>query len=246
MSVIAVSNQKGGVNKTTITFNLGYLLAEKGKKTLLIDADPQGSLTTIFNVDDRAKNVYNVLLEQEPLQKTILEVEDNLHLLPGGIELANFELNVANRQGRENCFKDMLKDVSEQYDYILIDSPPSLGLLLINILNASDKVIIPTQTDYLAYKGLDLLLETIARVKDTFNSRLKIMGVVATGYDGRTLHSKEILELLEGMNILGVISNSVKVKDAILAAEPLHRYDKKNKIVEQYRKIAREVLQDGK
>ena len=244
--IIAISNQKGGVNKTTITFNLGYLLAEEGKKTLLIDADPQGSLTTIFNADNRAKNIYNVLLEQEPLQNTIIEVEESLHLLSGGIELSNFEVNVATKKGRENCFKEMLGEIKGQYDYILIDSPPSLGLLLINILNASERVIIPTQTDYLSYKGLDLLLHTIARVKETFNRELKIMGVVATGYDGRTLHSKEILELIEGMDVLGIITNSVKVKDATLAGEPLHRYDKKHKIVEQYIKIASEVLNDGK
>lgn len=244
--IIAVSNQKGGVGKSTLTFNMGYLLAEQGKRILVIDADPQGSLSTIFNVDDSMKNIYNVLLEQEPLQKTIIEVEENLHLLPGGIELADFEVNVAIKAGRENCFKEMLGEIEEQYDYILIDSPPSLGLLLINILNASNRVIIPTQTDYLSYKGLDLLLHTIARVKETFNRELKVLGVVATGFDGRTLHSKEILELIEGMNVLGIITNSVKVKDATLASEPLHRYDAKHKIVEQYKKIAREVLRDGR
>lgn len=244
--IIAVSNQKGGVNKTTLTFNLGYLLAEQGKRTLVIDADPQGSLSTIFNVDDREKNIYNVLLEQEPVQKTIVEIEENLYLLPGGIELANFEVNVATKPGRENCFKDMLSEIKSQYDYILIDSPPSLGLLLINILNASQRVIIPTHTDYLSYKGLSLLLHTVERIKETFNRELKIMGVVATGFDGRTLHSKEILELIEGLNVLGIITNSVKVKDATLASEPLHRYDKKHKIVEQYKKIAREVLKDVK
>lgn len=244
--IIAVSNQKGGVNKTTITFNLGYLLAEQGKRTLVIDADPQGSLSTIFNVEDRETNIYNVLMEQEALQKIIVEVEENLHLIPGGIELANFEVNVANKPGRENYFKEMLGKIKGQYEYIIIDSPPSLGLLLINILNASQRVIIPTQTDYLSYKGLDLLLNTVAKVKETFNRELKIMGVVATGFDSRTLHSKEILELIEGMNILGTITNSVKVKDATLASEPLHRYDKKHKIVAEYRKIAIEVLKDGK
>lgn len=244
--IIAISNQKGGVNKTTLTFNLSYLLAEQGKRTLVIDADPQGSLTTIFNATDRENNIYSVLLEQEPLQNTIMEIEENLYLLPGGIELSNFEVNVATKQGRENCFKDMIREVKDEYDYVLIDSPPSLGLLLINILNAADRVIIPTQTDYLSYKGLDLLLHTIKRVKETFNRDLKILGVVATGFDSRTLHSREILELIDGMNVLGIITNSVKVKDAILASAPLHRYDKKHKIVEQYRNIARGVLNDGK
>ncbi len=114
--IVAVSNQKGGVNKTTLTFNLGYLLAEQGKRTLVIDADPQGSLTTAFNTDNRKKNIYSVLLEQESLEKTVLEVEDNLYLLPGGIELANFEVNVATKRGRENCFKEMLgHKIVEQY-----------------------------------------------------------------------------------------------------------------------------------
>lgn len=244
--IIAVANQKGGVNKTTITFNLGYLVAEQGKKVLLIDADPQNSLTTIFNANNRDATIYSALMENEAIEKVIIQVADNLYLLPCSIELANFELNAVVKKGRENYFKNVLADIKGKYDYIFIDCPPSLGLLLINILNASDRVIIPTQTDYLSYKGLDLLLDTIARVKDTFNNGLKIMGVVATGYDARTLHSREILELLEGMKVLGVISNSVKVKDATLAAEPLHRYEPKHKIVEQYRKIAREVLEDGK
>lgn len=169
-----------------------------------------------------------------------------MHLLPGSIELADFEVNVATKPGRENYFKEMLGEIRSKYDYILIDSPPSLGLLLINILNASEEIIIPTQTDYLSYKGLDLLLHTIARVKETFNRNLKILGVVATGFDRRTLHSKEILELIDGMNVLGIITNSVKVKDATLASEPLHRYDKKHKIAEEYRKISREVLKNGK
>ena len=244
--IISISNQKGGVQKTTITFNLGYLLAEQGKKVLLIDADPQSSLTTIFNLGDDTYNIYSVLLENKELSKAIKQVDDNLDLLVGSIQLANFELNVATKIGRENCLKDVLHEIKGNYDYIFIDSPPSLGLLLLNILNASDRVIIPTQTDYLSYKGLDLLLYTIARVKDTFNKGLKILGVIATGYDSRTLHSREILELLEGMKVLGVISNSVKVKDAILAAEPLHKYEPKHKIVEQYKKIAREVLENGK
>lgn len=117
--IIEISNQKGGVNKTTLTFNMGYLLSEQGKRTLVIDADPQGNLSTIFNVDDGMKNIYNVLLEQEPLQKAIIEVEENLHLIPGGIELANFEVNVATKPGRENCFKEMLEEVRKQYDTFL-------------------------------------------------------------------------------------------------------------------------------
>lgn len=244
--VIAISNQKGGVGKTTLTFNLGYLLAEKGKKTLLIDADPQGSLTTIFNCNDRTSNIYGVLLDKEPIRDKIVSIEKGLDFLPGGIQLADFEVNVANKKGRENYFKNMIAEVAKNYDYILIDSPPSLGLLLVNILNAIDKLIIPTQTDYLSYRGLDLLLHTVARVKDNLNPTLKILGVVATGFDVRTLHAKEILELMEGMDILGIISNSVKVKDAVLEGQPLHRYDKGHKIAREYTRIAKEIMKHGK
>lgn len=244
--VIAISNQKGGVGKTTLTFNLGYLLAEKGKKTLLIDADPQGSLTTIFNQNDRTSNIYGVLLDKEPIKEKIVSIEKGLDFLPGGIQLADFEVNVANKKGRENYFKNMIAEVAENYDYILIDSPPSLGLLLVNILNAIDKLIIPTQTDYLSYRGLDLLLHTVARVKDNLNPTLKILGVVATGFDVRTLHAKEILELMEGMDMLGIISNSVKVKDAVLEGQPLHRYDKGHKIAREYTRIAKEIMKHGK
>ncbi len=245
--IIAISNQKGGVNKTTLTFNLGYILAEQGKKTLIVDADPQSSLSTIINITTKLKNIYNVLLEQEPIQNAIVEVDSNLHLLQGDIALANFEINVATMKGREFYFKEILKQVKSNYDYILIDSPPSLGLLLINILNASDGVIIPTHTDYLSYKGMELLLHTIARAKETFNKQLKIIGIVATNYDSRTLHSKEILDLLqEEFNIMGTVAVSTKVKDATLAGKPLHRYDNNHKIVTEYRRIAREVLEYGK
>lgn len=244
--IIAISNQKGGVNKTTLTFNLGYLLAEQGKRTLVIDADPQGSLTTIFNIESTSKDICNVLFRDDLIESNIINIEENLYLLPCSIELADFELNVANEKGRENYFRNILSQINMEYDYILIDSPPSLGLLLINILNASDKVLIPTQADYLSYKGLDLLLNTIAKVKEVFNKKLNILGVVVTGYDGRTLHSREILELMEGLEILGIISNSVKVKDASLAAEPLHRYDRKHKIADEYKKIAEKVINHGK
>lgn len=243
--IIAFSNQKGGVNKTTLTFNVGYLLAEAGKNVLVVDADPQSSLTTIFNVDSK-QNITDVLLNNESIDKVIIQIENNLALVPAGIELANFEVNVATKKGREYYFKDILEPIKDQYDYILIDSPPSLGLLLINILNASDRVIIPTQTDYLSYKGLDLLLHTVAKVKETFNRELKVSGVVATAHDGRTLHSREILELMEGLNVLAVITNSVKVKDATLASLPLHKYDSKHKVVAEYKKIVRSVLNDGK
>lgn len=244
--IISISNQKGGVNKTTLVFNLGYLLAEAGKRTLLIDLDPQGSLTTIFNLGEVDKDIYNVLMDKEPIGLAIKCMEDNLDLVPGGIQLSNAEIELAGVIGRENFLKDALEAIKEDYDYILIDCLPSLGLLLINALNAADQVVIPTSTDYLSYKGLDLLLETIAKVKVNFNSNLSVLGIVATMHDNRTLHNKEVLELIaDDFEILSTIGISTKVKDSTLAGVPLHRFDKKHKIVDQYMQIVRRII-DGK
>lgn len=243
--ILSVSNQKGGVTKTTLTFNLAYLLAEK-KKVLAVDLDPQGSLTTIFSPDDIQYTIYSVMCEGVKAKDAVISVSESLDLLAGGIQLANAEVELVNAKGRENYLKLALESIKGEYDYILIDCPPSLGLLLINSLNASDKVIIPTTTDYLSYKGLDLLLDTIAKVKVNFNPELKILGVVATSHNNRTLHNREILELLQDeFEVLGTVGISTKVKDATLAGEPLHKFDRKHKIVTEYKKVARRVI-DGK
>lgn len=240
--ILSISNQKGGVNKTTLTFNIGYLLAEQGKKTLLVDLDPQGSLTTIFNIDAN-NDIYDVLIDKKPINSAILPIEDNLYLIPGGIRLANAEIELAGVRGRESVLKEVLYSIDKEFDYILIDCLPSLGLLLVNALNAADKVIIPTATDFLSYKGLDLLLDTIAKVKVNLNNNLDILGIVATMHDNRTLHNKEILEILAGeFEILATIGTSIKVKDSTLAGQPLHRFDKKHKIVNQYQEITRRII----
>lgn len=243
--ILSVSNQKGGVTKTTLTFNLVHILAEE-HKVLAVDLDPQGSLTTIFSPDSIKNTIYDVMCDGVDTKDAVIAITDNLHLIAGGIELANAELELVNAKGRESFLKSALERVSGEYEYILVDCPPSLGLLLINSLNASDKVIIPTTTDYLSYKGLDLLLNTIAKVKVNFNPELNILGVVATSHDNRTLHNREILELLQDeFEILGTIGTSTRVKDATLAGEPLHRFDKKHKIVDEYKKIAGSII-DGK
>lgn len=240
--ILSVSNQKGGVTKTTLTFNLVHLLAEE-HKVLAVDLDPQGSLTTIFSPDSIEHTIYDVMCDGVDTKDAVIAITDNLHLIAGGIELANAELELVNAKRRENFLKSALERVRGEYEYILVDCPPSLGLLLINSLNASDKVIIPTTTDYLSYKGLDLLLNTIAKVKVNFNPELNILGVVATSHDNRTLHNREILELLqEEFEILGTIGTSTRVKDATLAGEPLHRFDKKHKIVDEYKKIAGSIV----
>lgn len=243
--ILSVSNQKGGVTKTTLTFNLAYLLSER-RRVLVVDLDPQGSLTTIFSPQEMKYTIYDVMCRGIDANDAVVSVNDNLFLLAGGIELSNAEIELVNAKGREKYLTIALENVKNDYDYILIDCPPSLGLLLINSLNASNQVIIPTTTDYLSYKGLDLLLNTIAKVKVNFNTELKILGIVATSHDNRTLHNREILELLqEEFEVLGTIGISTKVKDATLSGKPLHIYDKKHKIVGEYNKIIRRII-DGR
>lgn len=245
MTVIAISNQKGGVSKTTLSFNLAHILSEEGKKVLAVDFDPQGSLTEIMEPKDVELDIFAVIDNPTLVDKSIYHINDNLDLLVGGISLSVFDMTYGQTPGRENMLKNLLSMIKDRYDFILIDCPPSLGLLLVNALNAADKIIIPAATDYLSYKGFDLLLSSIAEVKINLNEKLKILGVVATMHDGRTLHSKEVLELIaDEFEILGIVGVSTKVKDATMSGKPLHHYDKTHKIAKEYISIARRVLED--
>lgn len=244
--IIAVANQKGGVNKTTLTFNMSYIVADKGHKVLMIDFDPQGSLTEIAYDGTITTTIFDALRDNRKFKDTIVNISDNLDMVLGGINLANFDLEFGSLKGRESMLKNLLKQVSGKYDYIVIDCPPSLGLLLVNALNASDQVVIPLATDFLSYKGFDLLLNTIAQVKVNMNPTLNIMGVIATMHDGRTLHNREVLDLIiEEFDVLGVVGISTKVKDATMAAMPMHRYDANHKISKEYERIARRIMHNG-
>lgn len=248
MATISFSNQKGGVAKSTTAYNVSYLLAEDGYNVLMIDYDPQASLTTITGKDGSFTNsMYEVSRGDVAATDAIIKIDKNLDLIPADIKLANLELEIVGERSRECFLKNALSSLEDKYDYIIIDCLPSLNLLLTNALVASDSVIIPCECDYLAYNGLDLLLSTIARVKTSLNSNINILGVVATFYDARTLHNRDVLDLLQelDLDIITTVSSSVKVKDATVAHMPLHLYDKKNKIVSQYMKIKEKII-DGK
>ena len=242
--IYSIMNQKGGVAKTTSTFNIGAILAEKGKRVLLVDLDPQHSLTIALGIDDElTKSIYNVICEKEDINNVILEVSENLYIAPSNLELSIAELQLVSMMARESILKKALDKVKDNYDIILIDCPPSLSLLTVNALVASNEVIVPTATDYLSYKGLELLVDTINNVKENLNEDLKIKGVIATMYDKRTKHANEVLEALnDEFDVLGTVKISVVAKDSILANEPLISFAKSNDITKEYIKIAEELL----
>lgn len=242
--IYSIMNQKGGVAKTTSTFNIGAILAEKGKRVLLVDLDPQHSLTIALGIDDElTKSIYNVICEKEDINNVILEVSENLYIAPSNLELSIAELQLVSMMARESILKKALDKVKDNYDIILIDCPPSLSLLTVNALVASNEVIVPTATDYLSYKGLELLIDTINNVKENLNEDLKIKGVIATMYDKRTKHANEVLEALnDEFDVLGTVKISVAAKDSVLANEPLISFAKSNDITKEYIKIAEELL----
>lgn len=245
--IISIINQKGGVAKTTSTFNISSILANKGHRVLQIDLDPQASLTIANNMEpvDLKNTVYNVICEKEDIRNAIYEIDENLYILPASIDLSVAELDLVNEMARETILKKALKNVKEEFDYVFIDCPPSLGLLTINSLCASEYVIVPVATDYLSFRGLELLLNTIDKVKLNLNDDLKIMGLIATMYDLRTKHSNEVLDILkEDYKILGVVSNSVKVKDSILANKPLHIFEPEHKTSKEYIRIANNIISE--
>ncbi len=196
--IYVFANQKGGVAKTTTTVNLGAYLAEAGRRVLVVDTDPQGNATTSLGVDPRglSASLYNVLIEDLPIQRAITLTERvGLDLVPSTTDLAGAEVEMAQLMARERLLERALKPVHDLYDYILIDEPPSLGLLTVNGLTAAlDGVIIPVQCEYLALEGLSLLLQTIRQVRDILNDRLKIAGVVLTMYDGRTNLGQQVVQ----------------------------------------------------
>ena len=193
--IISYSNQKGGVGKTTTCVNMAAYLAQAGKKVLLIDLDPQGNATTGlgFQKSSLKKSVYNVIIEGEPVRDNVLEtVLPNLFILPANIDLAGAEVDLVYKKNRDKVLRAALEPVKSAYDYLLIDCPPSLGLLTINALAASDSAIIPIQSEYYALEGLSQLMNTIKLVQQHLNRSLKVEGVVLTMYDGRSLIAKQI------------------------------------------------------
>lgn len=246
--VISVANQKGGVGKTTTTVNLGTLLAKKGKKVLLIDADPQGNATSGLGVDkDVEYSTYDILVGDteivEALEDTIIK---NLKICPSNMNLAGAEVELVSMMSREQRLKEKLDVVKDSFDYILIDCPPSLGLITLNSFTASDSVLIPVQCEYFALEGLGQLINTINLVKKHLNKSIYIEGALLTMYDIRTNLSnqvvKEVKKYFDNKVYKTVIPRNVRLSEAPSYGMPITEYDPKSKGAKSYTKFAKEFL----
>ena len=248
--IIALANQKGGVGKTTTSISLAAGLAEIGQRVLLVDFDPQGGCALGLGIEPGALelSVYNALLDRNlAVEEAIVETKvENLDLLPSNIDLSAAELMLVQEVAREQTLMRILAPVRVKYDFILIDCPPSLGLLTINALTAADGVIIPLETEYYALRGMALLMDSIERIRERLNPRLQIDGILPTMYDPRTLHGKEVLARVEdafGPQLFKtVIRKTVRFAEAPVAGEPILSYAPTSPGAEAYRKLAQEVM----
>ena len=248
--IIAVANQKGGVGKTTTAINLSACLAEAGKKVLIIDADPQGNSTSGlgFEKNEIEKTVYEILLDEIKIQDALLNTcVENLQILPSNINLSGAEIELIGREKREYILSNAINNIKDNYDFIIIDCPPSLNLITINALTSADTVLVPIQCEYFALEGLEQLLHTIGLVKERLNPSLEMEGVVFTMYDARTNLSMEVVEEVKkdlGENIYKtIIPRNVRLGEAPSHGLPIILYDSRSKGAESYRLLAEEVIE---
>jgi chromosome partitioning protein len=247
--VIAIVNQKGGVGKTTTTVNLSAFLANKGKKVLLIDSDPQGNATSGFGIEKNKVEytTYDVLINNMHLRDIIVDSgRPHLSICPANINLAGAEVELVSVVSRETCLQRAIQEIRSGYDFVLIDCPPSLGLLTINALTAADSVLVPIQGEYYALEGLTQLMETVSLVKRSLNPRLNVFGVVVTMFDARTQLSHQVAAEVRkyfGEKVFRtIIPRNVRLSEAPSFGKSIIEYDPKSKGAESYDALAREVI----
>jgi chromosome partitioning protein len=244
--VIAFANQKGGVAKTTSTLNLAVAFAEQGLRVLTVDLDPQGNLTMSqgLNPDTIERSMYDVLVHRLPIEQVIYKGEVDLAV--SSIDLAGAELALSSLIGRERALEKGLAPIRDEYDWILIDTPPSLGLLTINALVASDGVIVPVQCEYLSLRGLVQLENTMSMIRENLNPAVEIQGILPTMFDGRTLHAREAVEILEenfgDLVFKTRIRKTIRYAEAPVKGASILKYDPTGNAAEAYRDLAKEVL----
>jgi len=250
--IIAIANQKGGVGKTTTSVNLSACLAYLGKKVLLIDIDPQGNATSGVGINkgETSSCIYDVLIDDEDVKNVIQQTKvENLYVIPATISLAGAEIELVSTISREVRLKHALEEIKDDYDYIIIDCPPSLGLLTINALTASDSVIIPVQCEYYALEGLSQLLSTVRLVQKHLNPTLTIDGVLLTMLDARTNLGLQVIEevkkYFQDKVYKTIIPRNVRLSEAPSHGEPIIIYDSKSRGAEVYLELAREVIKNG-
>lgn len=256
MRIIAIANQKGGVGKTTTTINLGSALAASGHRVLLIDLDPQASMTTAFGIEPDALDlslyeVFQAALQdrsQPRLADATRKTAEGVDLVPANLTLSAIDLDLLNAMSGEFVLRDLVARVRNRYDYVLIDCPPNLGLLTINALAAAHEVLIPLQTEYLPMKGLKLLLNTIGKAQHKLNPRLRITGILFTMVEPRTLHSREVVESVQGVFegririFASSIRRSVKLKEGTVASQSILAYAPQSEVAHAYRALAKEIV----